>query len=314
MYNLFRRIRGVCFLYKISLRELVWRLIKATFQKLWKKALSSRLLRASVVAITFCCIAIWLSDDSPMTLRDLALILFSSAEPIAIATAAVVFILDSSDRKKTEQYEAWQVINSASGQTGSGGRIQALKELNEAGLDLEGVAAPGADLSGINLSYGKLSRANLERAQMDRANLRGAKLIAANLRDADLSRANLRSAELGGADLSGANLRGADLSFANLSFAVQRGALDGVEIVFALMIDQSMEASISSRSADEGEPGTPGRTDLSRANLESANLTSANLSAAKGITKEQLKSAVLCNTRLPAWIKLDSNRDCKKSG
>ena len=101
-------------------------------------------------------------------------VLFDNAEPIAIAAAAAVFILEIPDRRKAEQYEAWQVINSAMGQTGSGGRIQALEDLNNDGVDLEGVAVPRADLSEIDLSYGHLTRANFKKARLDHANLEGA--------------------------------------------------------------------------------------------------------------------------------------------
>ena len=66
------------------------------------------------------------------------LIFIDNLQSIAIATAGIVFLLEIPERKKKEQYEAWQVINIAQGKSGNGGRIQALEALNQDGADLEG--------------------------------------------------------------------------------------------------------------------------------------------------------------------------------
>jgi len=148
-------------------------------------------------------VAVWVSDSNPRTPKAWVKVLFDNAEPIAIAAAAAVFLLESPDRRKAEQYEAWQVINSAMGQTGSGGRIQALEDLNKDGVDLAGVAVPRADLSGIDLSYGNLIRTNFKKAKLNSANPQGAYLVYANLQEAELLCADLHGANLHGADLHG---------------------------------------------------------------------------------------------------------------
>ena len=145
---------------------------------------------------------------------------FNNAESIALVSAGIIFLLETGDRQKRNQYEAWQVINSAQSQTGSGGRIQALEDLLRDGVDLEGVSASGADLSGINLESGQLSRANLARAHLDGANLKGANLEGARLTFANLEGANLREANLEGAELGEANLQNADLKGANLEGSI----------------------------------------------------------------------------------------------
>ncbi len=153
----------------------------------------------------------------------------------SVLIAVIFYYHEAPDRLKQKHYQAWQVINTAQGKGGSGGRLEALQELNEDKVSLVGVDASGAFLQGINLNHSRLTRANFsdadiregsfEQAELDwaslhSANLRGstlarASLENADLRDADLVGANLRNANLEGADLSGADLRDADFAGAN---------------------------------------------------------------------------------------------------
>src|SRR5579864_3227078 len=48
----------------------------------------------------------------------------------SVLIAIVFYFAESGDRKKQKHYQAWQVINTAQGKGGSGGRIEALHELN----------------------------------------------------------------------------------------------------------------------------------------------------------------------------------------
>lgn len=215
-------------------------------QTLLRTLIGSKLIRASVVVCVFSWTATWLSTDRPTNQKELAGLLWENAESIAIASAAAVFLLEGSDRRKAKHYEAWQVISSALGQVADGGRAQALEDLNRDRVDLEGVAAPNADLSRVRLERAKLDRANFEGTQLDgadlrRANLRGANLRGANLRSAEMNGADLNGADLSGADLSNAKLNDAylenailhntDFSFADLRYAQLGGAeLDGAEL------------------------------------------------------------------------------------
>src|SRR5438309_2166833 len=52
----------------------------------------------------------------------------------SILVAVVFYFADSGDRIKQKHYQAWQVINTAQGKGGSGGRIEALQELNADGV------------------------------------------------------------------------------------------------------------------------------------------------------------------------------------
>ena len=150
---------------------------------------------------------------------------------LSVLVAVITYFSESGDRVKQKHYQAWQVINTAQGKGGSGGRIEALHELNMDHVPLVGVNVAGAFLQGVELAGANLLRSdleaadlrdsNLEKCDLEDANLRsanfrGANLRGARLRGADLQDADLVSADLGGADLSGANLQDADLRNADL--------------------------------------------------------------------------------------------------
>jgi len=138
------------------------------------------------------------------------------------------------DQRKAKHYQAWQVVVAAQGQRISGGRIEALEDLNSDGISLMGVDISKAYLPMLNLEDADLTGANLAGAIFWDANLAGAYLTDANLAEANLSganlagatlfRANLMEAKLYSAILSKANLTGANLSGAKLGSANLTGA------------------------------------------------------------------------------------------
>jgi hypothetical protein len=154
------------------------------------------------------------------------------AGSLSVLVAIVFYFAESGDRKKQKHYQAWQVINTAQGKGGSGGRIEALQELNIDRVPLVGVDASGAFLQGVRLHAANLLRCDLSASDLrmsdlsatnlEYSNLRSANFRSANLRDADLKEAILEDADLVEAslqnvDLSGAHLDHADLSRADLS-------------------------------------------------------------------------------------------------
>ena len=70
---------------------------------------------------------------------------------LSILVAAIFYFSESGDRAKQKHYQAWQVINTAQGKGGSGGRLEALQELNADRVPLVGVDVAGAYLQGIRL-------------------------------------------------------------------------------------------------------------------------------------------------------------------
>lgn len=152
-----------------------------------------------------------------------------------ILFVAIDYFAGASDRLKQKHYMAWQVINSAQGKGGNGGRIDALEELNQDRVSLIGVDADGAYLQGLKLEKAQMRRAHfgesdLRNADFERANLADSDLHFANLREADLRDSNLSSADLEDADFTGADLSGADLTAVVLDRANLRDAnLDHVK-------------------------------------------------------------------------------------
>ena len=142
----------------------------------------------------------------------------------SVLVAVVFYFSESGDRIKQKHYQAWQVINTAQHMGGSGGRIEALAELNADGVPLVGVDVSSAFLQGVRLPKARLLRANFTAADvrnsdLESADLSYASLNGANFRQSNLKRTSLVSANLGDGDFCGAQFGGADLSDARLDAA-----------------------------------------------------------------------------------------------
>ena len=174
--------------------------------------------------------------------------------------------IQAEDQRKAKHYQAWQVINTAYGKPGTGGRVDALQDLHRDGISLFGVDLSGAFLPELRLTKATLRQtnfagANLYRANLAGADLRQASLAVAKLSGVNLTGANLRDASLIGADLGGVDLAGADLWGANLAGANIHGAnLTGADL----------------RAADLAGANMWG-ADLTRANLWGVDLSGAAL-------------------------------------
>ncbi len=147
----------------------------------------------------------------------------------SVLVAVIFYFAESGDRVKQRHYQAWQVINTAQGKGGSGGRIEALQELNADNVPLVGVDVSSAFLQGLNLKNANLLRSDFSSADLRNSNLARvdftyANLNSANLRYAALDRAKCVQTDLRNADLEGSSLAGVDLSDASLDDADLRGA------------------------------------------------------------------------------------------
>jgi hypothetical protein len=147
----------------------------------------------------------------------------------SVLVAVIFYFAESGDRVKQRHYQAWQVINTAQGKGGSGGRIEALQELNADKVPLVGVDVSSAFLQGLNLKNANLLRSDFSSADLRNSNLAGvdftlANLNSANLRGAKLDGAKCSQTDLRNADLEGSSLVGADLNGATLDDADLRGA------------------------------------------------------------------------------------------
>jgi uncharacterized protein YjbI with pentapeptide repeats len=153
-------------------------------------------------------------------------------ETFSVLIAVIFYFSESGDRVKQRHYQAWQVVNTAQGKGGSGGRIEALQELNADHVPLVGVDVSGAFLQGVRLDKAKLLRSNFSASDVrdgkfqfsdfSYANLRSTNFRASHLEQvsfnaATLDESDLTGAVLSGADLSDASLENADLTNADLS-------------------------------------------------------------------------------------------------
>lgn len=151
----------------------------------------------------------------------------------SVLVAVIFYFSESGDRIKQRHYQAWQVINTAQGKGGSGGRIEALQELNAdkvplVGVDVSAAFLQGLDLRGADLMRSDFSSADLRNSNFTSVNFAFSNLNSANLRSAHLEHARFVHADLGNADLTGSSLAGADLSDAvldasDLSYADLKG-------------------------------------------------------------------------------------------
>ena len=142
----------------------------------------------------------------------------------SILLGVILYFAESGDREKQKHYQAWQVINTAQGKGGSGGRTEALQELVADGVALVGVDVSDAFLMGVRLPRANLARASLRGADLrmsvfDQANLEYADLSSANIRNGSLVKANLEYAMFADSDLSGCNLTEANCEDSDFSRA-----------------------------------------------------------------------------------------------
>ncbi|HEY1628514.1 MAG TPA: pentapeptide repeat-containing protein [Tepidisphaeraceae bacterium] len=154
----------------------------------------------------------WLAEWAAYGLSRMSILeLLEYCSSFSLLIAVIFYFVEAPQRTKLRHYQAWQVINSAQGKGGSGGRIEALRELNEDHVSLLGVDVSDAFLQGVDLHDANLARADFSGADLRNANLRGANLGSANLHSA-----NLINAQLVGANLEDANLEETDLENADL--------------------------------------------------------------------------------------------------
>jgi hypothetical protein len=164
----------------------------------------------------------------------------------SILVAVIFYFSEAGDRIKLRHYQAWQVINTAQGKGGSGGRIEALQELNQDKVPLVGVDVSSAFLQGVRLEHANLLRSNFSSADVRNGDLAYSNFLLANLNSANLRDANLEHAEFLEADLQDADLTGANLSHADLSGAT----LDRADLSNADMRDVKWQQIKSIKGAN----------------------------------------------------------------
>lgn len=276
-------------------------IMKGNWQK-WKQHLKESALY--LVLFTLILVALSLLEEIP-PFKNIIASLYNSRflgilESLSILAAVILFFKEAPARRKREQYEAWRVINSAYGQRTSGGRIQALQDLNDDHVSLAGLTADKAFLAKINLQQADLRYANLQAANLRYASLQEIDLRNANLQETDLMHANLQAANLTHANLQSANLKNAHLQGASLASSnfdsayLWNADLSGVDLSYANLQDADLSyANLTNANLSyancKGADLSP--ANLQKANLQGANLRNADLRNVSNLNPEQVKLA-----------------------
>ena len=196
-------------------------------------------------------------------------------DKLALIIALFTFILGEDSRHNTAVFQAWQTITTAEGQTGSGGRIEALEFLNSRPWRLPWIGLTEEEwfldeFTGkckhreLPVLGSRWERQSLRNLSIPKAYLVEVKLCGANLAETNLKEAKLWKADLGGTDLWKSNLVKADLAETHLGGTkLEKANLKGAHL---------WEAN------------------LEEANLEQAKLEDTNLSRVKNLTPTQVKS------------------------
>jgi hypothetical protein len=144
-----------------------------------------------------------------------------------VLVAAITYLLGADERAKLKYYQAWQVINSARGSSGDGGRRRAIMDLHADGHRLVGLNVRGANISDLNLRAAFLGGAEMDSVTLVDSDFSYAMLPGSRLQDAFLLRTDFTSVEFQGVDLRGAEMYG--VSFCGASF--HGGTLRGADLL-----------------------------------------------------------------------------------
>lgn len=119
-----------------------------------------------------------------------------------------------------------------------------LQGANLDGAQLQGASLLGARLQGASFDTWRLVPAQLQGARLTVANLRGARLNHAQLQGADLDGATLQGASVDFAQLQGVSLNTAQLQGASLEYANLQGAnLDGAQLQGASLFSAKLQGA-----------------------------------------------------------------------
>lgn len=198
--------------------------------------------------------------------------LIDTLEPLSIFIAVLIFVKEQPERKRQFQYQAWSIIDSATGIENSQARIIALEDLCDDGISLNEINLAGAKLSGIELNGVNIARADLRKALLVNAELFYTNFNNTNLSEADCTGVTFYRSNLSFVNFTKANCSSANFSKANLMFSdFTQGNFSGANFIQA---------------------------NLKGVNFEGAYLSGANLKGANVIL-EDLEKALLTDAIMP---------------
>jgi hypothetical protein len=201
--------------------------------------------------------------------------LVRNAALVTVVYGVIRYGCEAPKREKLAHYQAWTMINSATGQQTSGGRIEALQDLNKDGVSLQGLNANNANLAGINLRNASIEDANLQGANLQEANLQNAYLHRADLQGAKFNKANFQGAHLSDVKLQKTSIDEADFRGANFMNAnLQKTSFYKADLREANFMNANLQEAGLYEAKLQG-------ANFSRADLQNATLIKANLQGTK---------------------------------
>jgi uncharacterized protein YjbI with pentapeptide repeats len=245
---------------------------------------------------------------------------------LSIFGAAVVWLYQAPDREKERHYKAWEIINTAGGKV-AGGRIAALRDLNDGGERLQKFIAKDAYLRGVVLLGADLEDANFDNARLDDGvfNCRPTGILTATWTSVKyrlgiipdlpgtctrLINASFRDASLVAANFDGAILNNVD--FAPTDLKRPKGSLDGAVFRNAVLIRSKLPSLTLSQIDFSGATLMGVSFDdatFSGARFTGATLFAVNFARARLPEPDKLfETAHLCHVTLPDGH--DVSRDC----
>lgn len=236
-----------------------------------------------------------------------SLVTIGNLEGFSITIAALLYLLESGNRKKQGHYQAWQVIDNVAAKVGTSyARIEALQSLNDDGVSLKRIDIPFSGLADVNLRSAQLGEANLRYSKLERADLSRAVLIKADFTSAVLEQATLTKAKLNHACFMYADLREADCREASFNkINLYSACLEGTDLTGANLNEANLERASLSKANLSGAICINAnfcQATLIEANFSKANLTKANFTGAIlhdiDFTNANLKGADFTNANL----------------
>jgi len=201
--------------------------------------------------------------------------LLNQVQNFGVLSAAFLFFIDTRNRKKQLELQAWQLLDSAEDIKTSYARKQALEVLSQEGRDIKGFIFDNMDLEGINLTGTNLTKASFKKAILNEAILKKATLYCTDFQEAELEKANLNHAYLYLANLEKANLHESRL---------ENAVLNGANFKEATLRKANLQGANLQGANLQG-------ANLLSANLENANLENTDLQNVKNLTLSQVKKA-----------------------
>jgi uncharacterized protein YjbI with pentapeptide repeats len=206
-----------------------------------------------------------------------------------------IFNLSGVEKQKFSQ--AWQVIIAATGQSGLGGRNEALEYLSgKTFIPFLNWGAPKCKRDNNCLVGIEINNANLKTVDLESANLDSSVFRGTNFRYANLKNATFTNARLQGSVFKGANLYKVNFAYSNLINTVftenflKDSKNNNIAFNAANLDDSNLESANLTSSMLE-------RVSFRNANLKGANFTSAKLKGAV-FTGADLLNANLKNAQL----------------